>query len=77
MSILLCFNEADSWTVGALAEATKIKMDLLVQVLLIILKAKLLVVAEEVDEEMIDASTIVPRLQEQEAPGKHQRSDED
>ena len=59
MSILLCFNEADSWTVGALSEATKIKMDLLVQVLSIIFKAKLLVVAEEVDEEMIDASTTV------------------
>merc|ERR1711874_234293 len=59
MSVLLAFNEADSWTVGALAEATKIKMDLLVQVLLIILKAKLLVVAEEVDEEMIDANTTV------------------
>ena len=59
MSILLCFNEADSWTVGALSEATKIKMDLLVQVLSIILKAKLLVVNFEVDEEMIDASTTV------------------
>ena len=59
MSILLCFNEADSWTVGALSEATKIKMDLLVQVLSIIFKAKLLVVNMEVEEEMIDASTTV------------------
>ena len=59
MSILLCFNEADSWTVGALSEATKIKMDLLVQVLSIIFKAKLLVVNIEVEEEMIDASTTV------------------
>ena len=59
MSILLSFNEADSWTVGALSEATKIKMDFLVQVLSIILQAKLLVVAKEVDEEMIDASTTV------------------
>ena len=59
MSILLCFNEADSWTVGALAEATKIKMDLLLQVLSLIFKAKLLVVNIEVEEEMIDASTTV------------------
>ena len=32
MSVLLAFNEADSWTVGKLAEATQIKMDILIQV---------------------------------------------
>merc|ERR1719402_1416109 len=61
MSVLLAFNEADSWTVGALAEATKIKMDILVQVLQILLKSKFLVGAnnEEIDENNIDASTTV------------------
>jgi len=61
MSVLLAFNEADSWNVGALAEATKIKMDILVQVLPILLKSKLLVGANnvEVDENNIDASTTV------------------
>jgi len=61
MSVLLAFNEADSWTVGALAEATEIKMDILVQVLQILLKSKFLVGAnnEEIDENNIDASTTV------------------
>merc|ERR1711890_21945 len=30
MSVLLAFNEADSWTVAKLAEATQIKMDILI-----------------------------------------------
>ena len=33
MSVLLAFNEADSWTVAKLAEATQIKMDILIEVL--------------------------------------------
>jgi cullin 1 len=61
MSVLLAFNEADSWTVGALAEATKIKMDILVQVLQILLKSKLLVGpnAEDFDESQIEPTTTV------------------
>ena len=59
MSVLLAFNEADSWNVEALAQATKIKMDILVQVLQILLKSKLLVGAnnEEVDENNIEPTT--------------------
>ena len=59
MSVLLAFNEADSWNVEALSEATKIKPDILVQVLQILLKAKLLVGAnnEELDENNIQPSS--------------------
>merc|ERR1719186_632891 len=59
MSVLLAFNESDSWTVAALAEATKIKLDILVQVLQILLKSKLLISpnAEECDE--IEPNTTV------------------
>merc|ERR1739838_542331 len=61
MSVLLAFNEADSWTVAALAEATKIKMDILVQVLQILLKSKLLVApnTEDFDESQIEPATTV------------------
>merc|ERR1711970_1445479 len=61
MSVLLAFNEADSWTVSKLAEATEIKMDILIQVLQILIKSKLLVGpnAEDFDESQIEPSTTV------------------
>merc|ERR1712001_407803 len=61
MSVLLAFNEADSWTVGGLAEATKIKMDILKQVIQILLKSKLLVgpTVDGSDENSIEPSTTV------------------
>merc|ERR1712059_188479 len=61
MSVLLAFNEADSWTVSKLAEATEIKMDILIQVLQILLKSKLLVgpSVEDFDDSQIEPSTVV------------------
>ena len=61
MSVLLAFNETDTWTVAALADATKIKMDILVQVLQILLKSKLLVApnTEDFDESQIEPATTV------------------
>jgi cullin 1 len=61
MSILLAYNESDSWEVGKLAKATEIKEDLLVQVLQILLKSKLLTVPgnENIDESDIKSDTTI------------------
>jgi len=65
MSVLLAYNEDDSWTVEALAEATKIKMDILVQVLQILLKSKLLVCTEkeDINEDQIEPTTRISLFQ--------------
>lgn len=49
MAILLQYNSTDNMTVQQLSENTQIKMEMLVQILQILLRAKLLVIANDVD----------------------------
>lgn len=57
MAILLQYNVADSWTVAQLSENTQIKLDFLMQVLQILLKAKLLSCEE--DENELRAESVI------------------
>lgn len=57
MAVLLQYNVALSWTVQQLHDATQIKMDYLLQVIGILLKAKLLTAPEE-EAELTGSSTV-------------------
>ncbi|KAJ8704570.1 hypothetical protein PYW07_011758 [Mythimna separata] len=57
MAVLLQYNDNTSWTVSQLEQHTSIKGDFLVQVLQILLKAKLLVCAD--DESELSESSVV------------------
>lgn len=57
MAILLQFNVSNSWSIAQLAENTQIKADFLMQVIQILLKAKLL--SCEDDENELRSESIV------------------
>lgn len=57
MAVLLQYNVSKTWTIAQLSEHTQIKMDYLLQVIQILLKAKLLTCEE--DENELNANSLV------------------
>lgn len=57
MAVLLQFNVAESWTIAQLEENTQIKTDFLVQVMQILLKAKLITCDD--DENDLSPNSVV------------------
>lgn len=59
MAVLLMFNTSDSYRVSDLAEATRLKMDILIQVLQIMLKGKILLLPPgESEDDLNDNSNV-------------------
>jgi cullin 1 len=59
MAVLLMFNSNDSYQVSDLVEATKLKADILIQVLQILLKVKLLLLPEGESEDDLNENSAV------------------
>ena len=57
MAVLLQFNVAESWTISQLEENTQIKTDFLIQVIQILLKAKLITCED--DENDLSPNSVV------------------
>lgn len=58
MAVLLQYNAATMWTIQQLHDATQIKMDFLLQVIQILLKAKLLTAQTDDDAELTALSNV-------------------
>lgn len=58
MAVLLQYNAATSWTIQQLHDATQIKMDFLLQVIQILLKAKLLTAPVDDEAELTPMSSV-------------------
>lgn len=57
MAVLLQYNMSESWTIQQLQESTQIKLDFLIQVVQILLKAKLL--QSEDDESQLHMNSVL------------------